>query len=68
MSRKSIDKEGKKDVANNHFNPLAIPSDIKEILNDLAEVRRIVLMDSPALLPKLAPALSNAESILQDLW
>jgi hypothetical protein len=68
MSPKSIDKEGKKDAGNNHFNPLTIPADIKEILSELAEVRRIVLMDSPALLPKLAPALSNAESILQDFW
>jgi hypothetical protein len=45
-----------------------IPEEARELLQDLAEIRRIVLEQSPGCLPLLAASLVRAEQRVRDTW
>jgi hypothetical protein len=45
-----------------------IPPTIKELFRDLAEIRRVALIESPQILPLIAPSLIEAEIHVRQLW
>jgi hypothetical protein len=45
-----------------------IPPAIKELFRDLAEIRRVALVESPQILPLIAPSLIEAEVHIRQLW
>lgn len=45
-----------------------MPPIIKELFRDLAEIRRIALVESPQTLPLIAPSLVEAEVHIRQLW
>lgn len=45
-----------------------IPPTIKELFRDLAEIRRVALVESPQILPLIAPSLIEAEVHIRQLW
>ena len=45
-----------------------IPPTIKELFRDLAEIRRVALVESPQILPLIAPSLVKAEVHIRQLW
>lgn len=45
-----------------------IPPTIKELFKDLAEIRRVALVESPQILPLIAPSLIEAEIHIRQLW
>ena len=45
-----------------------IPPTIKELFRDLAEIRRVALVESPQILPLIAPSLIEAEIHIRQLW
>jgi len=46
----------------------SVPEPVREILQAISEIRRTVLVESPRLLPMLAPAMLRAESGIDKLW
>lgn len=46
----------------------SIPPAIKAILEDLSEIRKLTLVESPQLLPLIAPSLIEAEIHVRQLW
>jgi hypothetical protein len=45
-----------------------IPPTIRELFRDLAEIRRVALVESPQILPLIAPSLIEAEVHIRQLW
>jgi hypothetical protein len=45
-----------------------IPPIIRDLLGDLAEIRRVTLTESPQILPLIAPSLIEAEVHIRQLW
>lgn len=45
----------------------SIPPSVRTLLNDLSTIRRIVLTESPQILPLVAPALIEAEIHIRNL-
>lgn len=45
-----------------------IPPMIKALLEDISNIRRTALVESPAVLPLLAPSLIEAEIHIRQLW
>jgi hypothetical protein len=45
-----------------------IPPMIKALFNDLSEIRRVALVESPQILPLIAPALIEAEVHVRQIW
>lgn len=68
MGNKVTNDKNNQDERKDYTKAQVIPSEIKELLADLAEIRNTILVGSPALLPKLAPALENAEARIQAMW
>lgn len=68
MGKRTVDSEKAEKVASMYANVRVIPAEIKEILADLAEIRRTILVGSPTLLPQLAPALEHAEMRIQEMY
>ncbi len=46
----------------------SIPPMIKALLSDLSEIRRVALVESPQILPLIAPTLIEAEMHVRQLW
>jgi hypothetical protein len=46
----------------------AIPEPVREVLQAMSEIRRLVLTESPQLLPRLAPFMVKAEHGVDTLW
>lgn len=46
----------------------AIPPTIKALFEDLSKIRRVTLVESPQILPLIAPALIEAELHIRQLW
>jgi hypothetical protein len=47
---------------------ITVPPVIKELFQDLAEIRRVALIESPHILPLIAPSLIEAEVHVRQLW
>lgn len=45
-----------------------IPPAIKALFHDLSEIRRVALVQSPEILPLLAPSLIEAEIHVRQIW
>lgn len=45
-----------------------IPPAIKALFRDLSEIRRVALVQSPEILPLLAPSLIEAEIHVRQIW
>lgn len=45
-----------------------IPPVIKALFRDLSEIRRVALIQSPEILPLLAPSLIEAEIHVRQIW
>jgi hypothetical protein len=45
-----------------------MPEILREILEDLAEIRRTILIEAPQCLPTLAPAMIHAEARINDVF
>lgn len=46
----------------------AIPQEIRELLQDIARIRRTVLEQAPDCLPAVAPIIVDAENHLHAMW
>lgn len=46
----------------------AIPPTIKALFEDLSKIRRVALVESPQILPLIAPTLIEAEMHIRQLW
>jgi hypothetical protein len=68
MGKQVIDSEKTQDAASIYTKKRSIPAEIRELLADLAEIRQTVLVGSPALLPRLAPAPEHAEMRIQQMY